>query len=242
MIRSAVGIAAAAISLIGAEIASVSQQKGNLASHAKFSRIDTKSDTNASLLVFESALQKKWDDHLLRVSTNGYFLSSDTITMKDKWISELNYGYQLGEGHSLSYMVGYNKDSFSGVRQKFYTGPALGVRMFNRGSHKLELQGNILFDKDKYGEQQPECYFSSRLGAIYTWKGEDNLKFIQEESYKVKFDEAENYIFYSKSTIESRVNSRLSLGINYKFDYINAPALSTPYAGSTLSALLNIRY
>lgn len=243
MIRSVVGITVAAISLMGVEIASITEQKGNLLTHAKFSCIDTKkNDTNASLLVLESAFQKKWDDHMLRISTNGYFLSSDTTTMKDKWISELNYGYQFGDGQSLSYLIGYNKDSFSGFQQKFYTGPALGVKMLNREKHKLELQGNILFDKDKYGEQQPESYFSSRVGAIYTWKGQDNLKFVQEESYKVKLHEADNYIFYSKSTIESKINSRLSMGINYKYDYINTPASSSPYTLSTLSALLNLRY
>lgn len=242
MIRSVVWTAAAAVSLIGADIASVFQQQGNFLAKTKITSSEIKNDANASLLGFEGTLQQKWDTHVLRASTSGHFRVSEGMTTKNRWTSELNYDYHLGERLLLNSVLGYNEAYFSGLQQKFYMGPSFGVKMVDEEKHRLELRGNILFHRDKVDELRPEEYFSSRMGALYTWDAQDNLRFTQEESCKIRLSQTDHYIFYSKSTLEKRINPWLWMGVNYKVDAFSIPDASSMYTDRTFFASLQIRY
>lgn len=239
MIRNVGWAAVLSVSLIGADIAPSPQQNATIFTYRKSSfidaKIDTKADANLSLLGFEGMVKKKYDNHIFRAYTTAYHSSIEGAAVKNKWSSEVNYDYQLGERYSLNYMFGYKKTYW---QNQVYTGPSIGVKMFDKETHRLDLRGNILFDKDKLEEQ----HLSGKVGAIYTWKAQDNLKFIQEGSYRVRLNEADNYIIYSKSAIESKITPKFSVGVSYKVDCINTPEVPSLNTNSTLSALLTLKY
>lgn len=239
MIRNVVRIGVLGSALMGSDIGLIPQQKLTLLTYSNSSfidtKIDTKADVNSSLLGIEGTVKKKWDDHLFRMYTTAYCSSSEREAARNRWSSELNYDYRFAERYSFNYMVGYRKDYW---QQRMYTGPSIGIRMIDAENYKLDLRGNILFDKNKLEEQ----YLSGKVGAIYTWKGLDDLKFIQEGSYRVRLNEADNYIMYSKSAIESKITPRLSAGVSYKVDCINSPQLPELSTYRTLSALVTFKY
>lgn len=223
-----------------------SQQNGSILSYSKVlfidTKINTKVDANVSLLTFEGTIKKKYDNHIFRAYTTAYLSSLEGAPVKNKWTSQLDYDYQFGKRYSFNYILGYRKDHFSGSQYQIYTGPSIGIKMIDQGAYTFDLRGNILFDKNKPEEEQSDLYLSSRLGAIYTWRVQDNLKFIQEGSYKVRFNETENYIFYSKSAIESKIAPNLSVGVSYKVDCINSPSTSLLNTNRTFSTLLILKY
>jgi len=218
------------------------EHNGDIVTHSEFSYIDTRGNSNAASLAFEGAAKTKWDDHVFRAHADAYNASSNGTTSKNKWSAEFNYDYQFDEVYSLNYMIGYRDDRFSGYDYQFYTGPGAGVKVIETKGHKLDFQANLLYDLDKPHNRESKEYLSSKLGAIYWWQIRDNVKFIQEATYRVKLDETQNYFLYSKSAIESKINSTLSMGASYKVDYTNTIPPPSVHTDRTLLVSLIIDY
>jgi putative salt-induced outer membrane protein len=163
-------------------------------------------------------------------------------TSKDKWSSEFNYDYQICPRTSLNYLIGYKEDRFSGFDYQFYSGPGMGVKVIDSPDHKFDLQANILYGEDKPDTLPKDSYFSSKLGAIYNWKIQENLKFIQEVTYRINLEETQYSFFYSKSAVETKINSTLSMGVSYKVDYVNTPPPPSVKTDRTFLVSLIIDY
>lgn len=205
-------------------------------------KINTKVDANASLVTFEGILKKNWDDHSFRLNTMAHLSSLGGELEAGRWSSEFDYDYRLDKRYAFNYTLGYKKEPLGRFRNQFYTGPSFGVTVIDRENARLDVKGNVLFDNDKLNEEQSDTYVSSRVGALYTWNVQDNLKFIQEEIYKVRLDENEKHVFYSKSAIESKITPKLVVGITYKVDYINVPSESLLNTNRTFLTSLKYKY
>lgn len=191
--------------------------------HGEFSYINTKGNTNTSSLAFEGSLRKGWDDHLFRAHADAYTSEDDGKESKNKWSLELNYDYTFAPHISLNYLFGYKEDRFSGYDYQVYTGPGIGVNVVDEKEHKLDLQANILYAEDKPKFDSKDDYLSSKIGMIYGWQIADNFKFSQELTYRTNLEQTTHWFVYSKSAIETKINSMFSMGVSYKVDYVNTP-------------------
>lgn len=235
MIRKGFLFSIALSALLGA-------QETPIITHSEFSYINTKGNTNTTSLAFEGAIKKEWDKHALRLHADMYESSDNGQTSKKKYSSEFNYDYQICSRTSLNYLIGYKEDRFSGFDYQFYTGPGIGVKAIDSSEHKLDFQANILYGEDKPDLLPTDNYFSSKLGGIYHWQMKENLKFIQEATYRVNLEETKYWFAYSKSAMEIKINSTLSMGVSYKVDYVNTPPPPSLHTDRTFLVSLIIDY
>lgn len=197
--------------------------EGEIITHSEFSYINTKGNTNTTSLAFEGTIKEEWEHHRLRLRGDAYRSTANSLVSKDKWSAEVNYDFPLCSRVSMNYLTGYKDDRFSGFNYQFYTGPGMGIKIINDTDYKLDLQGNLLYDVDKPNDLPSYHYLSSKLGAIYNWKIQNNLKFIQEATFRMNLKETQYNFFYSKTAFENKINSSLSMGVSYKIDYVNTP-------------------
>jgi len=202
-------------------------QEHSLLTQSKVLYINPKKSTDIPLVAFEGAIKKQWDEHALNINVN-LCKSTDTDKMsKDKWSSELSYNYQLGSRMCLNYLVGYKEDRFSGLDYQLYSRPEIEVKAIDHGTHKLNLKANLLYGENKLETLQSDSYSSSKVGAIYHWQAKDNLKFTQESFYRVNLENTQYSYINSKIAMETKLTPALSMGLNYKVDYMNIPILSS---------------
>lgn len=242
MIQKTLLIGLACASLGAADVCPTPEKNGDVVTHSEFSYIETSGNSNTSSLAFEGNGKTKWDDHIIRAHADAYQSSNNGKTSKNKWSSELNYDYQMDEVYSLNYMIGYKEDRFSGYDYRFYTGPGGGMKVIESKVHKLDFQANILYAKDKPDRRESYSYMSSKLGAIYWWKILDNVKFIQEATYRTRLNDSQYFFLYSKSALETKINSTLSMGVSYKIDYANTPPPPSLNTDRTFMVSLIIDY
>lgn len=215
---------------------------GAIVTHSEFSYINTKGNTNTSSLAFEGSAKTSVGLNIFRANVNAYVSSDNGETSKNKWSSELNYDYQFCPRVSLNYLGGYKQDRFSGFDYQFYTGPGMGVKLLDEPKHHLDLQANLLYGRDKPDNLSADGYFSSKLGGIYRWQVQENLKFIQEATYRINLEDTRYNFGYSKSAVETKINASLSMGVSYKVDYINTPPPPSQPTDRTFLASLIIDY
>lgn len=198
-------------------------QESALLTQSKVSYINPKKNTDISLVAFDGAIKKQWDEHGLNINVN-LCKSTDTDKMsKDKWTSELSYNYRIGSRMCFNYLVGYKEDRFLGVDYQLYSRPEIEVKAINYGVHKLDIKAYVLYGENKLEMLQSDSFSSSKVGATYRWQATDNLNFTQESFYRVNLENTEYNYFNSKITMETKLTPLLSMGINYKVDYMNVP-------------------
>lgn len=226
----------------GANVCPSPEKDGEIVTHSELSYINTKGNTDTTSLAFEGNAKTTLEKHVFRAHADAYRSTNKGSVSKNKWSSELNYDYQWDEVYSLNYMVGYKQDSFSGYDYQAYTGPGVGAKVIDCSEHKLDLQANLLYAQDKPSELPSNSYFSSKMGGIYKWQIQETLKLIQEATYRVNLEETRNYFLYSKTGIENKINSSLSMGVSYKIDYVNTPPPPSVSTDRTFLVSLIIDY
>ena len=189
---------------------------------------------------YEGEAQTSFGPHLFRLRINGY--SAGERSGSDKWSCEVSYDYRFCPGVSLNSLVGYKQDPEGGYDFQTYTKPGIGVRMLDDADHTLDLQANLLYGRDKPDNLPANDSFSSRFGGIYRHQIGENLKFIQEATYRVNLEETQYNLFSSKSAVETKLGSSLSMGLSYRVDYAGTPPPLPQRTEQTVRASVNIDY
>lgn len=210
--------------------------------HAEFGFVSTSGNTDTTTYSLDSKLNKSLDKHLFTLSFDAQYADDSNIQTKNKYLIELQYDYEFMDKLAFTYLAGFKQDKFSGYKYQAYTGPGLTYKAIEEEKHKLSLEGNLLYSKDKLDNSTVRNYTSIRTKGIYKWQILDNLKFSQELSHRVETEDTKNYFVFSKTALTSKISDMFSFGINYKIDYVNTPPVSTKHNDRTLTANLIVDY
>ncbi len=238
-----------------------------LMTHTELGFIQTQGNTRTETFNLELDAKKAWGNHLLAISFDGQYAQDNGIESKNKYATEIEYGYKLTKKLSATYLVGYKKDRFSGFDYQAYTGPGLKYLLIKTKAHNLDVEGSILYSEDDIEDTKYDAsgsiisypnpnniatatttggainrYGSYRAKAVYGWQMFSNLKFDQELSYRAEFTDADVFFVYSKTAFSSKVSDIFSAGISYKVDYVNTPPPEKETTDRTFTVNLIIDY
>ncbi len=219
------------------------EKENALKTHAEFGFVSTTGNTDTTAYGLDLKMEKSWDKHIVIFTFDEQYADDNGVETKNKYLTELEYDYEITERFAFDYLVGYKQDKFSGYKYQSYTGPGAKYKLIKEEKHNLSLEGNILYSQDEFeNPTKTKNYSSFRTKGIYDWQILDNLKFTQDLSYRADLEDTQNYFVYSKTALISKISDIFSFGINYKVDYVNAPPAFTQHSDKTLSASLIIDY
>lgn len=218
------------------------QTKNKLITHAEFGFVSTSGNTNTTSYSLDLNHKKNWDKHLVEYSFDGQYGQDKNVKTKNKYLTELQYGYGITNKLSFDYLFGFKQDLFSGYKYQSYTGPGLKYKLIEVEKHSLSIEGNILYSQDEFDDALIQNYASLRSKAIYAFQVLDNLRFTQDLSYRSEIENSRNFFVLSKTALISKLSDMFSLGLSYKLDYTNIVLLDKQSADKTFSANLIVDY
>ncbi|MEJ2414027.1 MAG: DUF481 domain-containing protein [Sulfurimonas sp.] len=235
--------------------------------HSELGYVQTTGNTATKAFNFELNLKKEWERSVLSFDFDGQYASDQSVETKNKFTTEFEYGYKMTERFSYDYLVGLKSDKFSGFKYQFYTGPGAKYKAIDQKTHKLSLEGNLLYSIDQYEDVWADAsgnqlsypyngvikdhiiqyaykddYASYKLKGVYDWQILENLKFNQELSLRGSFKNSNKYFVFSKTSLKNKINSIFSAGISYKVDYVNIPADGKKRTDTTFAFNLILDY
>ena len=261
-----VTILAAGAVLMGAEEV---ETPNPLVTHTELGYVKTGGNTDTSSFSFDFMGKKTWGKQSVRLDLDALYGTENGEETNNKITAILNYDWQFAKRLALNYIVGYKDDKFSGFVYQFYTGPGAKYIFLDSKKYKLNLQGNILYNSqqemNKYYTDSTETtqvdypypdgtdglykvngaysdFWGYLVAGDFRWQIVDNLKFIEEASYRSDFEDSQNYYVYSKTAFESKINSIFSMGISYKVNYTNLPPKGNDTTDTTFMVSLIIDY
>lgn len=245
----------------------VKVKEKELKAHSELGYVQTSGNTETKAFNFELNLKKDWTRSVLTFDFDGQYATDQRVETKNKFVTELDYGYKLNGRLSLDYLIGYKTDKFSGFRYQFYTGPGAKYKAIDQKTQKLSVEGNLLYSVDQYEDVWVDAlgnkldypydnvlkdhisqyaykddYAAYRIKGVYDWQILENLKFQQELSLRGSLEKFEKYFVYSKTAFYNKINSIFSAGISYKVDYVNIPADGKKRTDTTFAFNLILDY
>lgn len=203
---------------------------------------NTKGNTNTQRFGLDFHGERKRKKNTMTLDVSALQSSSNGVEDNNKWNALAQYDRDITKKLFFNYLIFYGEDKFSGFDYQFSTGPGLGYKAIRSDNHKLDLRANALYSKDDIQGGGSNEYASWVAGFNYKWAILENLDFFQDATFKSQFDHFENYFVYSKTAIESKLNSMFSLGMSYKVDYKNIPAEGRKRTDRVFLASLIINY
>lgn len=243
------------------------QERSELVTHTELGYIETSGNTQTQTFNLESRAKKEWNKHVASFLFDAQYATNNAIEIKNKYVAELTYDFEMSQRFSLNYLLGYRQDRFSGFESQLYTGPGVKYKAIISKEHNLDLDGSLLYSSDRYDATYVNAttgaviaypnstegatlqrgvyssdYMAYRLKGVYNWQIAENLKFNQEATFRGSFQESENYFVFSKTALSSKFTDMLSAGLSYKVDYVNIPAVGRESTDTTLTANLIVDY
>ncbi len=226
-----------------ASLESTLPKDNSFVTHTEFGFIDTSGNTDTTAYNLDLTLKKSWGKHNFNFLADAQYADDSGVETNNKFLTELQYDYDINDKLAFTYLVGYKNDKFSGYNYQAYTGPGAKYKAIEEEKHQLTLEGNILYSQDELELlKQTEDYASVRAKGTYEWQIFENLTFTQDLSYRVQADEMDNYFVYSKTAFTSKLSDIFSLGISYKVDYANMPPALAEHSDKTLTMNLIVDY
>jgi putative salt-induced outer membrane protein len=238
-----------------------------LVTHTELGYIETNGNTKTKTFNLDANAKKAWGRHEGKILFDGQYASDSGVETKNKFLTELNYGYAFDERLSFDYLVGYKSDKFSSFDYQFYTGPGLKYKVIVSEKHNLSVEGSILYALDQYADikytaagieipypnpnhlavatvvnGKKNDYASYRVKGVYDYLFTKDTKFTQELTMRGSFEDSQNYFAYSKSALSSKLSDIFSAGISYKADYTHKPAPGKKKTDTTLTLNLIMDY
>jgi len=213
----------------------------NYITHTEFGYSKTSGNTNTKNFNLDTEVKKRWGKHNNKLHIDAQYSQSSSKEIKNKYLLELEYNYDLTKSLSFDYVTGYKEDKFSSYDYQFYTGPGLYYNFIDNNNHQLNIDANILFSQDK-SEDLTRDYISFMSKGIYTWNILDNLEFKQTLSYRTEIQDNENYFVYSKSAFSTRLSDLFSASLSYKYDYVSILTTKPSHKDDTFSVNLIVDY
>ncbi|MDX9814029.1 MAG: DUF481 domain-containing protein [Sulfurimonas sp.] len=192
-----------------------------LEAKAELGYTKTSGNTDTSALNFNAKAKQTWDPHFLSAEADAQYSKTDNDETANRWMLELQYGYNYTEDLAFGYLVGYKKDKFSGYKHQFYTGPMAQYKVWATEKSNLDVELALLYAKDKLDNGVKEDYMSYRTRAVFDYKLLETLKFEEDFSHRGSFEDANNYFITSKTSLVNRVTEMVSAALSYRVDYAN---------------------
>jgi len=217
--------------------------------NANLGFITTSGNTETTTYSLDSKVEKTFlEKHAFGLTFDGQYASeTDQITdkettTKNKFLTELTYNYDLNDMFSISYLNGWKRDFFSSYSYQLYTGPGVKYKALKTEIQTLNVDGNILYAKDKLNSNNStDSYSSLRIKGAYTYKAQDNLTLAQDVTYRSNMEDFDIYFLSSVTSAKYKISDMFNTGASYKIDY----ASKSPNAESTdrtFSLTLGIDY
>lgn len=219
-----------------------------LKTHTELSYVQTGGNTQSKSFAMTFNLDKKWERHILGLKSSALFSTENDAETKNKWNVDANYGYRYSERLSFEYLISYAQDRYSGYDSQLYTGPGVAYAALLGPVHTLDLTGSVGYARDDLAlpptstEDDIQTYASGKAEANYAWQITEQLRFREDASYRLSFEDAQNYFVLSTTALDSKISDIFSMGLSYKVDYKNKVPAGKERTDTTFLASLIIDY
>jgi putative salt-induced outer membrane protein len=199
-----------------------------LSDQAEVSYVQTSGNTKTTTLAAKNLLKYKFTAATTGSWSLGALLGKDQgRTTAESYATELRLDQMLTDRTYLYGLLGWNKNRFAGLDQRYYGGVGAGYKLLVGPSHFLLAEAGLNETKEEYTDNTSKTFLTGRGFAKYEYAFTPKSRFSQSVEYLHNFKDSQRYKVISETALTSALSDILSLKVGYTLRYDNEPIPST---------------
>lgn len=209
---------------VGSAFGAEEEVKKSWKNQAELTLIQTRGNSEVETFQFKDKQTNTFSETLsseLKFET----LYSEALgeTTAEKYLGEGRMDYKFGEKFSTALQIGWKRDKFADIDNRYYVGPILGYRFLTGPNHFLKAEVNGDYVYEEYIDETDDNFFSAGFFGLYEWVFSEELKFSQSVEVFRDFNEVESYQIESITALLAKLNSYFSLKTSYQVNHNTEP-------------------
>ncbi|WP_198306271.1 DUF481 domain-containing protein [Arcobacter vandammei] len=193
----------------------------NITNRAELSYVNSSGNTNTSSLNGSILSEAKFDERELKAKANIFRSKDNNKKSANKYEIDLEYNHMIGD-RLYTYLGGYFvRDEFSDYKSRLNIGPGLGYKFIYEDDEVLDIQGGFDYAVDRFDDKKTDKYLAPKVEMNYKYNIRENIEFRQMLAYLFSSRDSKRYFFKSDTGVYVKMIDNLSLGANYKLEYVN---------------------
>lgn len=143
----------------------------------------------------------------------------------NKWLLDYRYEKKITEKIFGFSSISYIDNEFSGYNYNIIIGPGFGYNVIKTKNHYLKGLLSIPYSYNRFAElengNRSDLYSSGKITINYTWQISNNFTFKEIVDHSNSFENNKKYFINSETILKIKINTFLSLGLNYIVKYQN---------------------
>lgn len=198
--------------------------KKKWANQTELTLIQTKGNSEVETFQFKNKLTNKYTETLSSELKLGSLYSSDQeATTAERYLADGRMDYKLGSKFSTALNIGWKRDVFKGVDNRYSIGPILTYRFIDGPNHFFKTEANLDYVYEEYTLETEDDFLSAGLLAAYEWVLSDKVKFTQSVKTIRDFKRKESYQIESITALIAKLNTYFSLKTSYQVNHDTDP-------------------
>jgi putative salt-induced outer membrane protein len=237
---------AAAVFLLAAPAAFASEPKNDnvWSDQAEFSFVKTTGNTDTTSMAGKNTLSYRFLPRATGTWRIGGLYGADSgVTTAEQYASELRLDYMHTERVYTFVMVGWNKDRFAGIDQRYYGGGGAGYKFLLGPKHFLLGEAGMNYTQENYTDNTSSGFLTGRLFGKYEYAITKKNRLSQSVEYLYDFSDSSHFKVNAETAVIAALTDIFSLKAAYtvRHDHKPVPAdLEKTDTGLTVALVANL--
>jgi putative salt-induced outer membrane protein YdiY len=200
------------------------QVKKRWANQTELTLIQTKGNSEVETFQFKNKLTNNYTETFQsELKLDSFYSSDEEATTAERYSAEGRMNYKLGSKFSAALNLGWKRDVFKGVYNRYSVGPILTYRFIDGPNHFFKTEANLDYVFEEYTQETEDDFLSTGLLAAYEWVLSDKVKFAQSVKAVRDFKRKESYQIESITALITKLNTYFSIKTGYQINHDTDP-------------------
>lgn len=192
---------------------------------AELSYVETGGNTDVRTFSFNNSLKYGFSKDFLG-SWKITSLTNETEGKKtaEQFFTSFRLNYNLYDNVYALTDASWFQDKFAGIDNRYIYALGLGYAVLSGSKHKLNTEAGVNYTSEEFTNGTDNDYSGGRLFVHYTYIFNDKNKLSQSVEYLHDFENPDNYMINTETSLVSTLNSFLSFKTSYSTIHDNEPA------------------
>lgn len=208
----------------------------------ELSVVSTNGNSKTTTTSGKNTFGYNWDKTSLELIGGGLGSKSKGETTAEKYFASEKVARKITEKNYVFEKFAWDKDRFSGIRNRYDSGVGLGRHLIESAKNDLvaELGGGYVVEERV--NARTNSFTSGRAYSKYVHTISDTSKFSQDAEYLHNFDDPDDFRVNTETALIAALSAHFSLKVSYTWKYVGVPPVGFGHSDTTTSVALIANY
>lgn len=190
----------------------------------ELSAVSANGNTKSQTVSAKNTFSYEWvSKTTLELIGGGLGAKSQGSTTAEKYFASEKLSQKLTDRDYVYQKFAWDKDRFSGIRNRYDNGVGAGREMWKTANDLLVAETGVGYINEQRINDDDEDFVSGRAYSKYTRKLSETANFSQDVEYLHNFENRRDFRVNTETALTAAINTAMALKVSYTWKHVGEP-------------------